>query len=61
MSDKIDPAVIAEQTGLTEHEVRLVLAHLVPTWLFARYIDDDWDSCDYLTLRHDQTATERDR
>ncbi|MFC6965043.1 hypothetical protein ACFQL7_27900 [Halocatena marina] len=62
MSETIDPTVIAAATGLSEHEVRLVLAQLMPEWLFARYIDDDLAECDYLALRRRaHTECEDDR
>lgn len=54
MPDKIDPVEIAAQTGLDEADVHAVLAHLVPSWLFARYIDGDRDATDYLALRRDR-------
>lgn len=60
MSEQIDPTAIAAATGLSEHEVRLVLAHLMPGWLFARYIADDWAECDYLALRRRVTTEERE-
>lgn len=40
---KINPADIADQTGVEESDVRSVLEALTPNWLFAEYINEDSD------------------
>lgn len=46
------------RSGWTNDVGRLVLAQLMPHWLFARYIDDDLTECDYQTLRRQRAAAE---
>lgn len=54
MTDKIEPERIATETGLSVDDVNAVLAHLVPNWLFARYIDNDLLDVDYYDIRRDR-------
>jgi hypothetical protein len=51
MTDKIEPEAIADETGLSVDDVNAVLAHLVPNWLFARYVDNDLVATDYHDIR----------
>ena len=51
MSNKINPDEIAKETGLTEKEVNLVLSHLIPSWIFARFIDNELSEVDYYQMR----------
>jgi hypothetical protein len=51
VNDKINPQRIAADTGLDVEDVNKVLAHLIPSWLFSRYVDNDLDATDYYDIR----------